>query len=80
MSTKFLFPSAVDAVRLINNNIVDNLLVRRSSYVQLPSLYQFAYAIVYETGELPVQDDLIAPDESINKNNTVNIVTGSINR
>ena len=80
MSTKFLFPSAVDVIRLINNNIVDNLLVRRSSYVQLPSLYQFAYDIVYETGELPIEDWLPAPDESINKVNVVNIVTGPVTK
>ena len=70
-----IFPSSIDYIRLINNNIVDNALARRASYVLLPSLYQRAYAIVYETGEIRVQENILAPDESINKQSTVKIVT-----
>jgi hypothetical protein len=77
MPNRIQFPSAIDMIRLINDNIVDNMLVKRTSYVQLPSLYQRAFAVVYETGELPIDDRIPAPDESTNKDlNPIDIPRG----
>jgi hypothetical protein len=77
MADKLLFPNAIDYIRTINNNLVDNALGRRSGFLLLPSLYQRAYAVVHETGELPLTENLVAPDESITKDsqNQVNILT-----
>ena len=67
MTTKILFPSAVDYIRIINHNIVDNALGGRTSFVILPSLYERAYALTYETSEVTVLEDFEAPDESVTK-------------
>ena len=64
MADRVLFPNAIDFIRVINDNIVDNALGRRRSFLLLPSLYQRAYIITHETGELPLTLDFIAPDES----------------
>jgi hypothetical protein len=64
MADRIQFPSAIHAIRLINDNIVSNLLVGRTSYIRLPPLYLHAYSVVYETGESPVSENLYAPDES----------------
>ena len=60
-----LFPNAIDYIGVINTNVVNNALARRSSYLLLPSLYRRAYMLVHETGEVPCNTDIIAPDESI---------------
>ncbi len=65
MTQKILFPSAIDYIRLVNDNIVDNALGKRSSFVILPSLYQRAYALCYETVEVEVTSDVLAPNESV---------------
>lgn len=57
----FLLPSAVDYVRVINANAIDNLLAAQPSYAQLPSLYQRAYAVVHETGAVKLQTGFAAP-------------------
>jgi hypothetical protein len=77
MADQVLFANAIDYVRIINDNIIDNRLARRSSYLLLPSLYQRAYAIVHETGEVPFTGDIIAPDESTTtaRQAQVNIIT-----
>lgn len=79
MTTKILFPSAIDYIRLINHNLVDNALGGRSSFVLLPNLYERAYALVYETAELLVLEDFEAPDESVTKSRAaqVNIITST---
>lgn len=63
MADSVLFPSAVDYVRILNTNAVDNLLARQKSYTQLPSLYQRAYMLVHETGEVPMVSRFKAPVE-----------------
>ena len=63
MSTKILFPDAVDMVRLLNDNTVDNLLAKQPSYANVPSLYQRAYLLVHGTGVLPLDDDFKAPQK-----------------
>lgn len=68
MTTKILYPSAIDMVRMINDNLVDNALGNRVSYAVFPSLYQRAYMLCYETGELPVTGDIVAPDEKVTYN------------
>ena len=77
MADKILFPNAIDTIRLINSNIVDNALGRRSAYLLLPSLYERAYALVHETGEYPLNEDIIAPDESttVARESIINILT-----
>lgn len=72
--TRVIFPSAIELIRTINNNTVDNLLGGRDAFLTLPSLYQLAYSTVYETGELPLNENILAPDESVNKTYTVRIV------
>lgn len=77
MTTKVIFPSAVDYIRIINHNLVDNALGGRSSFVIMPSLYQRAYLLTHETGEVHVIDDFEAPDESITaaRRARVNVIT-----
>lgn len=65
MADKIQFPSAIHAVKFINDNIVNNLLAGRTSYIRFPPIYLHAYAVVYETGESPVSENLFAPDESL---------------
>ena len=77
MSDKILYPSAIDMVRTINDNLIDNALGRRSSFAVMPSLYQRAYSLCYETGELPVTLNVLAPDEKATslRGQTVTVVT-----
>lgn len=58
-----LFPSAVDYIRVMNTNAVDNLLAAQPSYVKLPSLYQRAYVLVHETGCVRGEARFAAPRE-----------------
>ena len=78
MANRILFANAIDFVRVINDNIVDNALGRRSAFLLLPSLYQRAHILVHETGELPFTLNFIAPDESTttSRRGKVNITTG----
>jgi hypothetical protein len=78
---KIIFPNAIDFLRTINDNAVDNALGGRSAYLLLPSLYERAYAIVHETGEYPIHTDIIAPDESVSSQKAarVAIITGRSN-
>ena len=73
MADKIQFPSAIHAIQMINDNIVSNLLAGRVSFINVPPLYNRAYTIVYETGEVPVTENVIAPDESMSLTNTVRI-------
>jgi hypothetical protein len=79
MADRIVYPSAVDYVRLVNENAVDNALGRRTSFLLLPSLYQRAFAIVHETGEVPVTENILAPDESVSRERKarINIITSS---
>ena len=64
MANTVLFANAVDYVRVINTNAVDNLLAKRQGYVKMPSLYQRAYILVHETGEVSTMARFRAPDEA----------------
>lgn len=75
MADKVLFPSAIDFIREINDNIVSNMLADRKAYLILPSIYERAYAIVYETGEVPLIKNVVAPDESLTPQPGVEITT-----
>lgn len=79
MTTKILFPSAVDYIRTINHNLVDNALGGRSAFVILPNLYDRAYALVNETSEVLVLEDYEAPDETVTqvRKAVVNIITST---
>lgn len=79
MADRIIFPNAIDHIRLINHNLVDNALAERSSYVLMPSTYTQAYILTHETGELPVTEDFVAPDESTStaRQNQVNILTST---
>lgn len=78
MADKILMPNAIDYVRLVNDNAVDNALGGRSAFVMLPSLYERAYTLAYETGELPLYNRLEAPEETVTaeRRNEVTIVEG----
>lgn len=67
MADKVLYPNGIDYVREVNENIVDNMLAGRRAFVALPSLYERAYALVYETGEVPVLKNFVAPNEATKK-------------
>lgn len=73
MASKIQFPSAIHTIQMINTNIVENMLAGRVSFVNVPSLYERAYAIVYETGEIPISENIIAPDETTSVSGTVRI-------
>jgi len=75
MADKVLFPSAIHAIRFINDNIVNNLLGGRSAYIQLAPIYLHAYALVYETGESPVYENIQAPNETLTTQTGVRIFT-----
>lgn len=62
--TDLIYPSAIDVVRLVNTNAVTNARSGREGFANLPDLYNLAYAICYETGEIPVAV-IFAPAESI---------------
>lgn len=64
MASAYLLPSAVDYVRKINDNVIDNLLVGQAGYARLPSLYQRAYTLVHQTGAVRLQDGFAAPSVS----------------
>jgi hypothetical protein len=79
MANRVLYANAIDFVRTINDNLIDNALGARTSYAAMPSLYQRAYILCHETGELPVTGDILAPDESLSTQRTsnINIITGT---
>jgi len=62
MEIKILYPSAIDMVRLLNTSIVDAARKNTISFILMPTLYQRAYMLTYETGELPVVSGMEAPD------------------
>jgi len=64
MSDRILYPNAIDYFRIVHHNMVSNAFARKSSYVLLPSIYNRAYIVVHQTGELPVTEDFVAPDEA----------------
>jgi len=44
--------------------------------VLMPSLYQYAYMLTYETGELPIREQFAAPDETATAApNTIQVLT-----
>lgn len=75
MADKVVFPNAIDYVREVNENIVNNMLGGRDAFVLLPSLYERAYALVYETGEVPTIKNIVAPDEATKAQPGVKITT-----
>jgi len=79
MTNSLIFASAIDYVRIINDNIVDNALGKRDSFILLPSLYQRAFAICYETTELPLTTNVLAPNEALRRTraSTVNTRTAA---
>jgi len=79
MAGRILYANAIDFVRTINDNLVDNALGARTSYALMPSLYQRAYILCHETGELPVTGDIVAPDESVSspRGPNINIITSN---
>ena len=78
MNNRIMYANAVDFIRTVNANLVDNALGQRTSYAMMPSLYQRAFILCHETGELPVTEDIVAPDESLSANSArnINIQTG----
>lgn len=75
MADKVMFPNAIDYVREVNENVVNNLLGGRTAFVLLPTLYERAYALVYETGEVPMIKNIVAPDERTKTQRGVQITT-----
>ena len=65
MATFYLLPSAVDYVRVVNDNTIDNLLAAQPSYTSLPTLYQRAYTVVHQTGAVRVQKGFAAPNTPV---------------
>lgn len=80
MAEKVLFPSAIDYIREINNNIIDNALGGRSAFVKLPSLYNKAYIVAHETGAVRLRNDLKAPNERLSSREGVNIFSENTRR
>jgi len=55
---------------------VSNALANRVAYIRLPSLYNRAYALVYETGESGIFENVLAPDEGTSTTVGVKIFNG----
>lgn len=49
-----VIPTAINAILLVHENIIDNLRKGRSSDLQQLSLYKQAYLVVNETDEITV--------------------------
>jgi len=62
MTDAALFPNALDYVRCMHDNGVDNLLIGKRSHVDLGSLYRRAYAVVYETGYVQLRPRFAVDD------------------
>lgn len=48
----FIMPTAINIMNAVNENITTNLKRRQNSDLELPSLYQLAFTVYYNTGEL----------------------------
>jgi hypothetical protein len=64
MNRRTLFPNAIDHIRYINHNIVNNARRGKTSFLLLPDTYEYAFMLTHETGELPAIDGVVAPDEN----------------
>lgn len=63
MATKeFIMPTAINILNLVNDNIVANLRRRQDSAVELPSLYQLAFMVYHNTGELLITREAVEED------------------
>ena len=49
---EFIMPTAINMLNLVNENIVENLRRRQDTALELPSLYQLAFMVHHNTGEL----------------------------
>lgn len=77
MADRILYPNATEYFRTIHHNLISNAFMRRKSFVMLPSLYQRAYILTHQTGELPVTENFVAPDESLTERESeIDIITG----
>lgn len=64
MADAVLFPNALDYVRCMHDNAVDNLLAGQRSYVDMGSMYRRAHAVVYETGYVQLRPRFAVPDST----------------
>jgi hypothetical protein len=51
-------------VRLINTEVVKARRGNKVSFILMPNLYQRAYMLAHETGEMPIVTGIEAPPES----------------
>lgn len=64
MSRAILLPSAVDALRAVNDNAIDNFLAAKPGYLDFMPAYDRAYMLVHRTGVVVVDTDIaIGTDE-----------------
>jgi hypothetical protein len=49
-----IIPTATNFVLMVNENIVDNLLLRKASDIVVPSMYKRAFLVVNETDEIAI--------------------------
>jgi len=56
---ELIVPTPETLLRVANTNIIDNLRRRQDANINLPSLYQRAYAVAYNTGEFPVEHTVV---------------------
>ena len=54
---RLVVPTALNMLNVANENIVTNLRRRRSSNLQLPSLFRLAFQVVHVSGEVVLQID-----------------------
>jgi len=65
---RFIVPTAINLLNLVNENIVNNLRRLQDSDLGIPSLYRLAFMVYYNTGELPVttgDTDAVAETEGL---------------
>lgn len=51
---RFIIPTAINVLNVVNENIVNNQRRLQDSSIGLPSLYRLAFMVYYNTGEIPV--------------------------
>lgn len=64
MADAVLFPNALDYVRAMHDNAVDNLLIGKRGYVDFGSIVRRAYAVTHRTGYVELRARFAVPDST----------------
>lgn len=70
MPDAVLFPNALDYVRAMHDNAVDNFLAGQRSYIDMGSMYRRAHAVVNETGYVQMRPSFVIADSTDSSKST----------